>query len=134
MSMSDFVLPISLVLLLFVAFFAVMPLYGVWSQRLQGRADLAQAEAETKIAVLRAEREEAASHHYAEAEVIRARGVARAIKEVENSLGGPEGYLRWQYVNMLEEQDGVAQIIYVPTEAGLPILEAGKRPVMKTGA
>ncbi|MEE7491144.1 membrane protease subunit [Methylobacterium oryzae] len=108
--------------------FIIGPIYGVWAQRLKGRADLAQAEAETKIAVLQAEREEAAAHHYAEAEVIRAKGVARAIKEVENSLGGPEGYLRWQYVNMLEQQDGVQQIIYVPTEAGLPLLEAGKRP------
>lgn len=45
------------------------------------------------------------------------------------SLGGPENYLRWAYIDMLKEtadqQD--RQIIYIPTEAGMPILEAGQR-------
>jgi hypothetical protein len=28
---------------------------------------------------------------------------------------------------MLEEQGNAEQVIYIPTEAGMPILEAGKR-------
>jgi hypothetical protein len=110
--------------------FAVLlfgPRYRVWKQRLQGQADLAQAEAETKIAIRRAEAELEAAKHYADADVERAKGIALSIKEVEALLGGPEGYLRWKYIHMLEEQDGVSQIIYLPTEAGLPILEAGRR-------
>ena len=43
-------------------------------------------------------------------------------------LGGPEAYLRWSYINMLQETAGQQgrQTIYVPTEAGMPILEAGR--------
>jgi len=111
---------------------AVMPPYNIWVQKLQGRADLAQSEAETQIAVQEAQREYEASKLYAQADVERAKGIAASIREVEDALGGPEGYLRWKYIHMLEEQDGVAQIIYVPTEAGLPVLEAGKRPVLAT--
>ena len=45
------------------------------------------------------------------------------------SLGGPDNYLRWAYIHMLEETAGQGdrQIIYLPTEAGMPILEAGRR-------
>lgn len=103
------------------------PKYGVYKQRLQGQADLAQAEAETKITIRRAEAELEAAKHYAEADIERAKGIAASIREVESSLGGPQGYLRWKYIHMLEQQDTVKQIVYIPTEAGLPILEAGKR-------
>lgn len=103
------------------------PPYRVWSQRLKGQADLAQAEAETRIAIRRADAEYEAAKHYAMADVERAKGISASIREVEGALGGPEGYLRWKYIHMLEEQDGVSQIVYLPTEAGLPILEAGKR-------
>lgn len=104
------------------------PIYRVWSQRLQGQADLAQAEAETKIAIRKAEAEREAAVHYAEADVERAKGIALSIQEVESALGGPEGYLRWKYIHMLEISECNNQIVYIPTEAGLPILEAGRLP------
>ena len=46
------------------------------------------------------------------------------------SLGGPDNYLRWSYIHMLEETAGKQgrEVIYIPTEAGMPILEAGRRP------
>jgi regulator of protease activity HflC (stomatin/prohibitin superfamily) len=103
------------------------PLYRVWKQRLRGQADYAQAEAETKITILRARAEYEAAHHLAEADVERAKGISTSIEIVEARLGGPEGYLRWKYIHMLEEGTCDNQIIYIPTEAGLPILEAGKR-------
>jgi len=35
---------------------------------------------------------------------------------------------RWRYIEMLENTSGSGRdVIYIPTEAGLPILEAGKR-------
>jgi hypothetical protein len=37
-------------------------------------------------------------------------------------LGGPEGYLRYLQIQALE--DSKASLIYVPTEAGLPVTEA----------
>ena len=66
----------------------------------------------------------------------RAQGVAQANKIIADSLGGPEGYLRWRYIEMLQEtsQAGGHQIIYIPTEAGLPLLEAGRRPEAATAA
>lgn len=67
----------------------------------------------------------------AQAEVAAAQGVAEANRIIADSLGGPEGYLRWRYIEMLSETGMVRQgrdVIYVPTEAGLPILEAGRAP------
>ena len=49
---------------------------------------------------------------------------------MSESLGGPDNYLRWAYIHMLEETAGKPgrEIIYIPTEAGMPILEAGRNP------
>ena len=43
------------------------------------------------------------------------------------SLGGPQGYLRWKYIEMLEETGQNSNtIVYIPTEGAMPILEAGR--------
>ena len=118
---------ITILIVLWLAGLFLGPVYRIWKQRLRGQADLAQAQAETKIAIARADAEREAAIHYAEADVERAKGISRSIAEIEAKLGGAEGYLRWKYIHMLENQDGVKQIIYLPTEAGLPMLEAGKR-------
>lgn len=97
----------------------------VWNAETAGEAELAQASSNRRIAVLEAQAKLDSAKMYADAEVARARGVAQANKIVAEGLGGPEGYLRYLYINNLENSKG--QIIYVPTEAGLPILEAGKR-------
>jgi len=65
----------------------------------------------------------------AKAEVTRAEGAAQANHILQNSLGGPEGYLRYLQIQAL--QDTNAQLIYVPTEAGLPMTEAGRLPPFK---
>ena len=119
---------IGLLVVIWVVSLFAGPLYRVWQQRLQGQADLAQAEAETRIAIRKADAEYEAAKHYAKADIERAKGIAQSIALLEDKLGGPEGYLRWKYIHMLEENGNVDQIIYVPTETGLPILEAAKRP------
>lgn len=58
----------------------------------------------------------------AQAEVERAKGVAKANKIIGDSLKDNEAYLRYLFVNNLA--DTKDQVIYIPTEAGLPILEA----------
>ncbi|MDJ0978212.1 MAG: hypothetical protein QNI87_06730 [Erythrobacter sp.] len=58
----------------------------------------------------------------AEAEVLRAKGAAEANQILQDSLGGPEGYLRYLQIQALEETK--ASLIYVPTEGGLPMTEA----------
>lgn len=97
----------------------------VWNAETAGEAELAQAASNRRIAVLEAQAQMDSAKLKADAEVARARGVAEANRIVAEGLGGPEGYLRYLYINNLENSKG--QIIYVPTEAGLPILEAGKR-------
>lgn len=106
------------------------PQYGVYQQRLSGEAELANAEYSKKVAVQSAQAKFDSADLLAKADVRRAQGVAAANKIIADGLGGPEGYLRWKYIEMLEETANSPgkTIIYVPTEAGLPILEAGRKP------
>lgn len=58
----------------------------------------------------------------AEIEVARARGIAESNKIIADSLS--ENYLRYRWIDGLQKTD--LQVIYVPTEANLPILEASR--------
>jgi regulator of protease activity HflC (stomatin/prohibitin superfamily) len=98
------------------------PQYRVYQQRLAGEARLAEAQSSRQVAILEARAKKESSISLAEAEVIRAEGAAKANRILQDSLGGPEGYLRYLQIQALEESD--AQMIYVPTEAGLPVTEA----------
>ena len=100
--------------------------FKVFSAEMSGKAELAQAEFNRQIAVREAEAAKDSAQLLADAEIIRAQGVATANQIVANGLGGPEGYLRYLYIHMLENTTE-KQVIYIPTEAGLPILEAGNR-------
>lgn len=105
------------------------PQYNVYASRLSGEAELAKAEFSKRVAVQTAQAKLDAAKLEAQTDVVRAEGIANANKIVADSLGGPEGYLRWKYIEMLEHADAAGHdVIYVPTEANLPILEAGKRP------
>jgi regulator of protease activity HflC (stomatin/prohibitin superfamily) len=108
-----------------IAGFAVYPKYRVWSATMQGEAEYAQAEGNRRIAVLEAESKLEAARSLAAAEVERAKGVAQANEIIGQSLKDNESYLRWLWIENLDK--GGNSVIYVPTEAGLPILEAGKR-------
>lgn len=101
-----------------------LPQYGVWQQELAGRAELVRAEQNRRIAVLEAQARLEAESLNAEAEVARARGVAEANTIVAEGLGGPEGYLRYLWIQSLGQNS--QDVIYIPTEAGLPILEASR--------
>jgi hypothetical protein len=51
--------------------------------------------------------------------------VAEANKIIGNSLQGKEEYLRYLFIDMLRDTGGEGrETIYLPTEAGIPILEA----------
>lgn len=58
----------------------------------------------------------------AEIEVARANGVAQSNKIIAGSID--ENYLRYLWINGLQKND--SQVIYVPTEANLPIMEASR--------
>ena len=115
----------ALVALVFLALFG-WQWFKVFSAEQSGKAELARAEWNRQIQVREAQALLDSATLTAQAEVIRAQGVAEANLIVANGLGGPEGYLRYLYIDMLRGNQGT-QTIYVPTEAGLPILEAGRR-------
>lgn len=104
------------------------PQYNVYINRLGGEAELQRAESNRKIAIEEANAKKESAKALAEAEVIRAEGVAKANKIIGDSLKNNEGYLRYLYIQNLSETETQGnKVIYIPTEAGLPILEAGKR-------
>lgn len=57
----------------------------------------------------------------AEAEIEKAKGVAEANKIIGEGLNNNENYLKYLFITSLK--DGNSERIYIPTEAGLPILE-----------
>ena len=101
------------------------PIYNVWERGLAGQAELKQAEQNRQIEVEEAKAKLESAELLNQAEVARARGLAEATALVVDSFGGPDAYLRYLWIQSLESNE--ADIIYVPTEAGLPILEAGKQ-------
>lgn len=101
------------------------PKYQVYKSDLAGQAQLKEAESNRKIIILEAEAEKESAALLAEVEVTRAKGVAEANKIIGNSLKNNESYLRWLWISNMKETSN--DVIYIPTEAGLPILEAGKR-------
>ncbi len=110
--------------IIIVAGMAILPQWNVWRAEMQGRAALAQAENERKVQIEEAKARLESSRFHAEAEVERAKGVAEANRIVAEGLGGAEGYLRYLWIQKIGENG--QDVIYIPTEAGIPILEAGR--------
>lgn len=104
------------------------PQYNVYSSEMAGKAELAQAEYNRQVKTLEAVQTEESSKHLASAEVERAKGVAEANRIIGSSLKDNEEYLRYLWIHNLEQaEEKGSQVIYVPTEANLPILEATRR-------
>lgn len=103
------------------------PLVGPWVEERKGLAEYLRAEQNRQIRIQEAKAKQESAEYLAQAEIIKARGVAEANDIMSKSLGGAEGYLRWKYIEMLEEtgQDNNT-IVYIPTEGAMPILEAGR--------
>jgi regulator of protease activity HflC (stomatin/prohibitin superfamily) len=100
------------------------PVYNVWSAKKTGEAELARADQNRQIQVAQSRAKAEAAVFEANAEVARAQGVAQANKIIGDSLQGNEAYLRYLWINGLENSHNA--VVYVPTEANLPILEAGR--------
>jgi len=121
------------------------PKYNVYKQELNGRAALKEAEwskqilieeakareqaslmqAKAKVTLAKAEGEAQIERAKAEgaADIERAKAAAEANRIIGESLKNNEEYLRYIWIKGLQE--GKGERIYIPTEAGLPILEAG---------
>lgn len=110
------------VVIFIVGLFWVMPTYNVWRREMSGRAELAEAQWSRKIAIEEAQASLESEKLNAQAEVERAKGAAEAIKIEGGNL--TDNYIKYLWVRQLSS--GEKQLIYVPTEAGLPVLEAGR--------
>lgn len=104
------------------------PQYNVYSSQKQGEAELAQASQNRQIAINEAQAKMESAKLLAQAEIERARGVAEANRIIAEGLKGHDEYLRYLWITEVAAvgKDGKT-VVYVPTEANLPILEAGKR-------
>ena len=115
---------IGLIILVIIA--AIMfgyPRYKVWQQEMDGKAEFAKAEQNRKIKIEEARANLEAEKLNAQAEIERAKGAAKAI-EIENGSITPT-YIQYLWVRQ-QNANTNNKIIYIPTEAGLPILEAGR--------
>jgi len=102
---------------------AILPIYNVWARELSGKADLKEAEWSRQIAVEEAQARLNSASLDAQSEVERAKGVAEANEIIGESLKNNSAYLVWRWIEGLH--DSYTDVIYVPTEANIPILEAG---------
>lgn len=112
-------------LLILLISLAACPPYFVWEREMSGKAELAKAEWNRKIAIEEADAKKFSATLLAQAEVERAKGVAEANQIIGESLKENEAYLRYLWIIGL--QDGSSEVIYIPTEANLPILEAVRK-------
>jgi len=133
--MDDFPRGRFIAALAFVLIIVIVPLamwgcpqYSVYEQQLAGEAELSRANYSKQVAVQEARAKLESSKLLAEADIERAKGAAQANVILGNSLKGNEDYLKYLWIQNLEAGKTAPQVIYVPTEAGLPILEAGHRP------
>lgn len=96
-----------------------LPVYNVWQQELSGKAQLARANQSRQILVTQAVAEQEAAAHR-----------AKAIEIMGEMAKKYPEYRQQEFIGAFSEamhNGRINQIIYIPTEAGIPILEAGKR-------
>lgn len=89
------------------------------------KALIEQAKAENEAATLKSEAMVKIAKAEANAEIERAKGVAEANKIIGESLRGNDIYLKYLQIDAIRKSEG--DKIYIPTEAGLPILEAREK-------
>jgi hypothetical protein len=97
----------------------------VWSKELGGKATLREAEWNRQVTIEEAKANLESEKLNALAEVERAKGVSESNAIIGESLKDNEAYLRYLWVKGLT--DGSSEVIYVPTEGNLPILEATRK-------
>lgn len=100
------------------------PKYNVYKQTKEGEALLAHAQSSREVAVAEAKAKMESATLLAQADTIRAHGVARSNQIIGASLKDNEAYLHWLWIDNIEKNPQAT--IYIPTEANLPIFEASR--------
>lgn len=123
MSIKWAVIGIIIIVVIIIGGMAGCPRYNVWQAELSGKAEFAKAEQNRRIVIEEALANLEAEKLNAQAEVERAKGAAEAIA-IENGSLTPT-YIQYLWVRQ-QQSLNEKTVIYIPTEANLPILEAGK--------
>ena len=96
----------------------------MYEQKKAGEAKLKEAESSRQIVIQEAKAKLESAKMLADADTIRAQGVARSNQIIGASLKDNEAYLHWLWIDNIEKNPQAT--IYIPTEANLPIFEAGR--------
>lgn len=122
----------SLVIIFAATLFVGGPIYNVWAQSLQGKAELQKAEYTRQVAVLEAQAKKDSAQQLADAEVIRASGVAKANQIIGDSLKGNPSYLQYLWITQGEENTN-RTVYMVPSNGGAPVptFDIQSAPVVK---
>jgi regulator of protease activity HflC (stomatin/prohibitin superfamily) len=96
------------------------PQYNVWQQGLAGRAELQKAEFTRQVAVLEAQAKKDSAKQLADAEVIRASGVAQANQIIGESLKDNPAYLQYLWITE-GEKDSNRTVYMIPSNGGAPV-------------
>lgn len=105
-----------------------LPRYNVWQQEMAGKAEMAKAEQNRQILVEEAKARLEAEKLNALAEIERAKGMAEAMKVENGTLN--ETYNQYLFIRTLEklaDKGDLPQIIYIPSEGLLPVMDINKK-------
>ena len=100
-----------------------IPKYNVWQQEMEGKAEMARAEQNRMILVEEAKAKLEAEKLNAQAEIERAKGMAEAM-EIENGklTSTYNQYLFIRTLEKISDKVSLPQIIYMPTEGMVPVM------------
>lgn len=121
----------AVVILIIVLMFG-LPKYNVWQQEMAGKAEMAKAEQNRKILVEEAKARLEAEKLNAQAEIERARGMAEAMKVENGTLN--ETYNQYLFIRTLEklaDKGDLPQIIYIPSNGLLPVMDVKNKEKTK---
>lgn len=102
------------------------PIYNVYEQRKAGEAALAHAQSSKEVSVAEAKARQESAIYDKQATITAAEAVAEANKIIGDSLKNNEEYLKYLWITDTLGKNADKQIIYVATEANVPIMEAGR--------
>jgi regulator of protease activity HflC (stomatin/prohibitin superfamily) len=97
-----------------------LPQYGVYTKTLNGKGQLLEAEYTRQVAVLEAQAKKDSAQQLAEAEIIRAQGVAKANSIIGESLKDNPAYLQYLWITE-GEKDSNRTVYMIPSNGGAPV-------------
>ena len=104
-----------------------LTMYNVWQQEMAGKAEMAKAEQNRRILVEEAKARLEAEKLNAQAEIERAKGMAEAMKIENGTLNTVYNqYLFIRTLEKLADKGNLPQIIYMPSEGLVPVMDVSQ--------